>query len=586
MTTASAFNFQPTGIGAMLRQGRLVVPPNQRSYAWRERHVDVLLKDLWSAIGNPTSGDYFLGTIVLVQSRGNFLSIVDGQQRLATVSIILARIRDYFSAMKRSGSAQAVQEAFLGHVDPRSEQIAPRIHLNDDDNEFFWTVILPPHPVDKPLDYGKTILRPSHRRLSIASEKARTYIADFLKPLPIEDRINTLIRWFDFLDVSAHVLAVTVQDEVSAFRLFETLNDRGLRASQTDILKNFFFSKAGEVRIGEAKNMWTRMTSVIEIPVDDRDDDDPDNEDTPSRGNPLLTYVRHSWITTHGHTKVKDLAAEIREEVTNDTRTMKYLSEWSSAADDYMALSSSKHPKWATYETSTKQNIEIISEHLRVTQIKPLLFAVARKFSPIEADKAFKLFVSWSVRFLIVGGRGGLLDTQYAQRAFDVGTGVITKASELRDSMKNVVPVDKEFEQAFTNARVSKSYLARYYLRALEKTQKDLPHPEYVANEDIRDVTLEHVMPFEATANWRVDPDVGQSAQKYIGNMVLLREPVNRDLGNKSWADKKAIFAQSGYFLTKMMCEYGDDWELDEIRDRQAKLAKIALKTWTLSFAV
>lgn len=583
MTASSSFNFQPTGIGAMLKQGRLMVPPNQRSYAWRERHVDILLKDLWSAISGTKPADYFLGTIVLVLSPGNILTIVDGQQRLATVSIIFARIRDYFLSMKREGSAKSVQETFIGHIDPRSEEVVPRLHLNDDDNDFFWNVILlPQRPINKPLEHSGKLLRQSHRRMLRASEKVRTYIGELLKPLRAEDQVNTLLRWYDFLDSNAHVLSATVADEEAAYRLFETLNDRGLRASQADILKNFFFSKSG-ARLSEAKTMWARMVSIIEIPTDDRDDDDSDNEEGPTRGDPLLTYVRHSWIVTHGHTKVKDLAKEIREEITNDTRAIQYLGEWSASVEDYIALSSSKHPKWTKYKTSTRQNVETIAEHLRVTQIKPLLFAVARKFEPVEADKAFKLFVSWSVRFLIVGGRGGLLDTQYAQRAFEVGTGKFTKARELRDAMKTVVPADPEFEQAFSSARVSKSWLARYYLRSLEKTFKELPHPEYVANEDIRDITLEHVMPFEATAYWDVDPDAAQSAQKYLGNMVLLREPDNRDLGNMGWEDKKSVLRKSGYDLTKMVAKCSS-WDLAQIRNRQAKLAKLAVKTWTLNF--
>ena len=567
----------------MLKQGRLMVPPNQRSYAWRERHVDILLKDLWSSISGARPDDYFLGTIVLVQSPGNILTIVDGQQRLATVSIIFARIRDYFSFLKREGSAKSVQETFIGHIDPRSEQVTPRLHLNDDDNNFFWNVILLPHrPVDKPMDHGGNPLRQSHRRMLRASEKARTYIGDLLKPLRTEDQIDTLLRWYDFLDAHAHVLSASVADEEAAYRLFETLNDRGLRASQADILKNFFFSKAGS-RLSEAKAMWARIASTIELPPDDRDDDDDsDNEEGPTRGDPLLTYVRHSWIVAHGHTKVKDLAKEIREEITNDTRALQHLSDWSDSVDDYMALSSSKHPKWSKYKNSTRQNVETIFEHLRVTQIKPLLFAVAKKFDPTEADKAFKLFVSWSVRFLIVGGRGGLLDTQYAQRAFEVGTSKFTKARELRDAMKDVVPLDSEFEQAFASARVSKSWLARYYLRSLEKTFKELPHPEYVANEDVRDINLEHVMPLEAE-QWGVDRDTARSAQRYLGNMVLLREPDNRDLGNKGWNDKKSVLGLSGYELTKMVARH-DTWGLTEIRDRQAQLAKLAVRTWTLNF--
>jgi hypothetical protein len=149
--------------------------------------------------------------------------------------------------------------------------------------------------------------------------------------------------------------------------------------------------------------------------------------------------------------------------------------------------------------------------------------------------------------------------------------------------MKAVVPADPEFEEAFASARVSKTWLARYYLRSLEKTFKQLPHPEYIANEDVQDVNLEHVMPLEPNDNWNVDPAIAQSAQKFLGNMALLREPDNRDLGNKGWDKKKAVLGKSGYELTKMIGKY-KGWDLADIKDRQKKLAKLAVKTWTLNF--
>jgi hypothetical protein len=79
-----------------------------------------------------------------------------------------------------------------------------------------------------------------------------------------------------------------------------------------------------------------------------------------------------------------------------------------------------------------------------------------------------------SVRFLIYGGRGGFLDEHYAARANLIGTGKITKASELRESLKNELPTDSQFEQAFSTARVSKAYLARYYLLPLIKLSKTI----------------------------------------------------------------------------------------------------------------
>ena len=87
------FDFDSMGIGDLLKKGLLTVPPNQRSYAWQEKHVRELLQDLNEAITNDDP-DYFLGTIVLVMKPDGVPSIADGQQRIATTSMILARMRD------------------------------------------------------------------------------------------------------------------------------------------------------------------------------------------------------------------------------------------------------------------------------------------------------------------------------------------------------------------------------------------------------------------------------------------------------------------------------------------------------------
>jgi uncharacterized protein with ParB-like and HNH nuclease domain len=86
------------GIGATLNQHLLMVPPNQRSYAWEESHVQTLFEDFSGAIATG-SESYFLGTLVLTQGLGDRLEVADGQQRLATTSILIAAIRDYLEGM-------------------------------------------------------------------------------------------------------------------------------------------------------------------------------------------------------------------------------------------------------------------------------------------------------------------------------------------------------------------------------------------------------------------------------------------------------------------------------------------------------
>jgi hypothetical protein len=150
--------------------------------------------------------------------------------------------------------------------------------------------------------------------------------------------------------------------------------------------------------------------------------------------------------------------------------------------------------------------------------------------------------------------------------------------------MANYVPTDPEFEAAFSVARVSRAYQARYYLRALENTVKKVAQPEYVANESVSDITLEHIIPINPSDDWDFDDDLAETSQSLLGNMVLIKSNQNRDLGNLSFAEKKKVYAKSGYDLTKQLAAY-ENWSLDEIKDRQIKLAALATKTWSLDFA-
>ena len=567
---ASKFHFDNKGIGELLRQGRLTVPPNQRSYAWEDRHVESLLQDLADAISNDDD-EYFLGTIVLIEPPKSIPSIADGQQRVATVTMLLARIRDRLHQLKREAGANAVDNDYLRNVDMETEEKLPRLTLNLEDNDYFKGCILA-SPADEGFDAdacARNAIRPSNKRLHAASELIETFIDDVLKTIRHENQPTALVRWVKFLEHNTSIVIVRVSDEIGAYRIFETLNDRGLRASQADILKNYFFSKSG-ARLPEAQMMWNTITSTVEALGGDEHDR-------------LVTFLRHLWVTTHGPTKDRELAAQIKDEITGETKTLQFLRDASAAVNDYVALWSSRHPKWANYTLTTRQSIETMTLHLRVQQIRPLLFAVARYFTPVEADKAFRLFVSWSVRFLIFGGRGGMLDTQYSLRAQDVGTKRITTARELREAMKEYVPTDGQFEEAFATARVSRAHFARYYLRAIDKTIKADPQPEYVANEEAEQITLEHVLPLSPSVDWNVDDETAQIAQRMLGNMVLLRANQNKDIGNSTFEEKKSVFAQSGYSITNQVALYSK-WSMTEIRERQAEMAKLAIKTWSLKF--
>ena len=286
------------GIGTVLTKYPLRVPLNQRSYAWEENHVQTLLQDFSNAIVGENK-TYFLGTIVLTHSSDGKREVADGQQRLATTSILISAIRDHLfsGTSNEKEAANKYTQNFLLEFDELSGEHVPKLTLNSEDNDFFVkNALLAPDHKDK--GSGR-ISTESHDRLAQPIAICRTHVQSIIKPYAKLDQAKRLYEWISFLRENAVIIEIRVPDSFNAYTLFETLNDRGLRASQADILKNYLFGKAQD-RLIEVAPKWAAMVSVVEsVDVDDL----------------LLTYLRHNWISYNGPTIEKELAERIREKV-------------------------------------------------------------------------------------------------------------------------------------------------------------------------------------------------------------------------------------------------------------------------------
>jgi hypothetical protein len=207
------------------------------------------------------------------------------------------------------------------------------------------------------------------------------------------------------------------------------------------------------------------------------------------------------------------------------------------------------------------------------------MLSAARHFKKAAAKRAFRNMVAWSVRFLIVGGRGGKLDEGYANLSNKIHKSEITNDSELRTNAANFVPTDNQFRGAFLDARVSVSKLARYYLRSLEMQANGQPFPEFMPFDDFV-TNLEHVMP-ESPANTWSEQDV-ETHSKRIGNLALLKATDNAVLGNEPFNVKRKVYQNCSFTLTKQIAEE-NKWGTGEIESRQKRLADLAVKTWPLT---
>lgn len=559
--------FDAYGIGTVLLRNKLRVPENQRAYAWLDEHIQQLFEDLSAAFRTPKA-PYFLGTIVLTGKGVDRFDVTDGQQRLATTSILIAAIRDFLEPRGEQGRKTAAKYTsdYLLQYDEFSNQDVPKFILGVDDNEFFREHILC-HNTKSARAKKSVALRKSHERLSDAQIIANKFIKQIVSTLSDKDGTNLLLEWIDFLQKRVIVIVITAAEDVDAYKMFETLNDRGLKASQIDILKNFLF-KEGKKRIHDLQPKWSSMVGKVEEYDEDL----------------LLDYVRHFWIAKKGPTKAPELAGQFKKHIVGDQQAMEWVSDLDKTASDYISLLQPlDHPRLTAFGSDTRAVIYTITKLLGIEQIRPLMLAVLQHFGPEEAKLAFVKFVSWSVRFLVVGGgSGGLLDRHYGLRAQEVTDHLVTTAKELTIRMNGVVPNNAAFEAAFARHAVTKAVLARYYLRCLDKYSNG-DDKSYIGEFERAQssANLEHIMPETAWQTWGLQLEVVEANYKRIGNLCLLEPKKNVLVGNETFDVKVKTYKSSTFTTTQDVARYSTSkWGIEEIDLRQADLAKSAPKIW------
>jgi len=319
----------PEKIGNALRTKFLKVPPNQREYAWKQKHVTALLDDLKNII-SAKGAEYFLGTIVVSnQDETSTPRVVDGQQRLATTLIFIAAVRDYLDSLKDPEARKLEQIYMLSPV--LGEGDKAHLSLNDRDRQYFHDRILLQgnNPTRVALEKARAT-RPSHVLINDAAKTAREYIKDLVKGLSSEVAKSLLMSWLSFIDKKAVVIWVEVPDDRAAYTVFETMNDRGLDLSAIDLIKNHLFYMADD-QVAEAERQWGELIATLE---------------STQETDVVKDFVRHFWISRNGSTRTQELFDEIKERAPNKTNALDLLSKFHASAEQYVAILNPLHGAW------------------------------------------------------------------------------------------------------------------------------------------------------------------------------------------------------------------------------------------------
>ena len=549
--------FAQLGLGSILKQYMLQVPLNQREYAWGQKEVRTLFQDFSREIkGNTRS--YFLGTVVTIPRPGGHLEVVDGQQRLATTAILLSAIRDHLREPEPE-VANSIDNDFLSSFDRNSRQRVPKLRLNIDDNEYFRNRIEhPEHPPEA--------VRPSHTLLDEAFTEASHQVRTIVSGLDPLDHGDELIRWIDFLEARASIILLRVPNADNAYRMFETLNDRGKRVSQSDLVKNYLFGEAGD-RFDEVQQRWSYMRGALES---------MEEEDI------TITFLRHALTIIRGFVREADVYDAVESHVSGPQPGVAFTGQLETLANAFVAIGNPDHERWNQHGSGTRHALDVLNL-FNISPLRPLLLAIAQTFDGKQAEDAFTFCVALSVR-LMIGNRTrtGTVEQGLAEAAHKIFTGEIATCEELRTQISNITPTDGQFSAAFANATVTNRKLARYYLRSLEMAAMNESQPWHVPNDDSHAINLEHVLPIKPGESWpKFSDDDVKLFRNRIGNMALLQATANSGLQSADFATKVEVYAKSPYKTTRTIADE-DEWTSAQIVKRQEYLRGLALKAWKL----
>lgn len=559
-----------SSLGGALRNGPLRVPNHQREYSWKLQRVLKLFDDFNSAMVK-RQASYFLGTIVLTPGRPP--NVIDGQQRLATTTIFLAAARDALIRIGREDDAKSIEDDFLFKWDRTINEHVPRLSMNIDDREFMQTRVL-----NRPADRKPATPRLfSHRMIDLAANAAASRVAAILESADTPPRkLEAINAWIEFIDRTAVLVMLTPPSAVRAFQMFKTLNDRAQRTTQADMIKNHLFEQSGE-SVDEAQSKWSSMRSTIE------------GLERPTGDDPLLTYLHHVGIVFYGPVAADDIFEKLESSVVGRAQSLSFLEALARYGSDYAAIVTPSHAKWGTYDNRVRTYIAQISQEMHMSFLRPVMLAIANRFSATETRDIFRACVSWVMRFLVAGGhRSGSVEKAVGECAHAIERGEIATAVALAEAFKRVVPNDTIFHEAFLTKTITNAKQARFILHELEGAARGgTPHALTRPVTDTSQVSLEHILPKnpESKAGWeQFSVEERRLCRNRLGNMILIDAKDNGAIGDKPFSEKRPVIERSKHFWLTLdvldRTEGSELWTKANIEQRQKRMADLAVKLW------
>ncbi len=570
MSRANILNTGTTSYLELIGNGKAYrVPPYQRDYAWTQQEWEDLWNDVVELRGGP-DGRHYMGALVVQAHGDREFFVIDGQQRLATISLLALAVIDKLRRMADEGADDArnrerateLRNRFIGEKDPASLVESSRLRLNETDDPFYQDYLVqlrdPLNP--RGLPRSNALLWHCFRyfskqvdALDVGAGNAGEEVAKVLS--------ETVARRLLFI-------LITVDDDLDAYTLFETLNARGLELTTTDLLKNYFFSK---VRAGaDVDALKRRWQALIGTVTQERFPD----------------FLRHHLLCEHPEIRRQRLFKLVRDRVRSPEQMFEFMTALEERAELFAALGDVNHGYWIDRPAARPFVREL--NLFGVRQLTPVFFAAWGRFSDDDFVRLLKLAGVIAFRYSVVGGLNpNPLERVCHSAAKAVLDGRANRPGAVFRRLGPIYVEDERFESDFARwavgARGRRGRLAKYVLARLEADAVGR-----AVDPETDPGTVEHVLPENPAGGWAevFPPERWEAAVDRLGNLTLLERALNREVGNAAYPSKRAAYASSAYELTREIADLApEEWTPALLDERQRRLAARATRLWRADFS-
>jgi len=561
---------------------KYIVPRFQREYSWTREQILELWNDIISNISfdcnnNWLHEEYFIGSLVLVGDNiSTSMQIVDGQQRLTTLTILLSALCEQFKIINKDNLAKAIYENYIAGKD-------------DDGNPFFKLENESPKPffqigiqyIDKtevqPTTEEENTLLNAYQELYL--ETSRDKLKKKFLGLDLNDDgvYETLLKEIREQIVKyLKVIFITVQDEDDAYTIFETLNARGMNLSFVDLIKNQIFKDLKTEHPDDyAKTKWKKIRETI---VSRKNIDN------------LETFIRHWWISRYSYVSADKVYKAFKTKWQQKSiNSNDFLEDLVKDVELYVKTSSPQYDDWPQQEEKAIYQSLSALRIFQVTQQRPFILSLFKaKESHLITLTDLKRTLSFieSFHFLfnaICSLRPSGIEGSYskaARKLFESKDKVSVREAvkELKEQFSSRIPSQEVFIDKFTNLKYTKNYsknksLIQYIFKYIElKEQQTNELQPY-------NMTLEHILPQSISD----EEFIGQ-----MGNLLPLSSELNsNEARNKDPISKLEIYKKSSFKMTQ---DFGNSnitfWDEIEITTRTESLAAKCYEDWSSVFII